>query len=122
MKLEDQVCSLQLAKRLKELGVAQMGAFSWCWEGGYFLGFRQISALHEDKPFGVFAAFTVAELGEMLPSYPGEFPWKDAEGKWWVTLETPDQYSTNTEANARAEQLIYLIESNLIDPKNTRRE
>lgn len=29
MKLEDQVCSLELAKRLKELGVQQNNVFYW---------------------------------------------------------------------------------------------
>lgn len=31
MKLEDQVCSLELAKRLKELGVSQLSLCYW-WQ------------------------------------------------------------------------------------------
>ncbi|GAH25167.1 unnamed protein product, partial [marine sediment metagenome] len=30
MKTEDQVCSLELAKQLKELGVKQDSVFFWC--------------------------------------------------------------------------------------------
>jgi len=38
MKLEDQVCSLELAKRLKELGVEQESLFYWGLFGGGNIG------------------------------------------------------------------------------------
>jgi len=30
MKIEEQVCALELAKRIKELGVKQESRFYWC--------------------------------------------------------------------------------------------
>lgn len=70
MELEDQVVSLELSKKLKELGVKQESIFSWLqyphtragepneWELSY-------TKLPVDNPLWV-SAFTVAELGEML--------------------------------------------------------
>lgn len=62
MKLEDQVCSLELAKRMKKLGVKQESLYWWCvCDGDWKLG--QIGGVPERH----HAAFTVADLGEMLP-------------------------------------------------------
>jgi hypothetical protein len=96
MTLEQQVCSLELAKRLKELGVTQESYLYWTekeypsdgygvipWEfywcgcdseegshGGCDL--REIAAEREGgpgkyDPEAAYSAFTVADLGEMLP-------------------------------------------------------
>jgi hypothetical protein len=73
MKLEEQVCSLDLAKRLKELGVKQESYWYWVdWqennhEDGAPKGWNLEHPPHSDCPF--VSAFTVAEFGEMLPMY-----------------------------------------------------
>jgi hypothetical protein len=71
MELEDQVCRLELAKRLKALGVKQeslfqhvnnpIGMAGWqIWYEG-----RVPNVLGENAEW--CSAFTVSELGEMLP-------------------------------------------------------
>lgn len=76
MTLEQQVCSLGYAKRLKELGVKQESYFWWVilhpgslvlpgprWEVKDIQDF-----VHwKDKDYIAYSAFTVSELGEMLP-------------------------------------------------------
>ena len=63
MPVEHQVCSHELAKRLAELGVRQESVFWWVDGKLTYTGGRASHApLH-----GGIAAFTVAELGEMLP-------------------------------------------------------
>lgn len=68
MKLENQVCSLELSKRLKELGVKQKSYFIWANNNLI----PRISMMELDKhelfETHICAAFTVAELGEMLPA------------------------------------------------------
>lgn len=77
MKLEEQVCSLELAKRLKELGVKQNALWGWVkpaktreWRieptGLYFNENHIIRQGWVGKH--VYDAFTVGELGEMLPT------------------------------------------------------
>ena len=71
MKIENQVVSLELAKQLKELGFKQDSCFEWIWQDGgqaYKLrperkGFNLIDGKQND----CYSAYTVAELGEMLP-------------------------------------------------------
>jgi hypothetical protein len=59
--LEKQVVSLDLAKRLKELGVKQESVWYWFRD-------RLILGRGEGGNMQTFtSAFTVAELGEMLP-------------------------------------------------------
>lgn len=88
----------------------------------------------KEKEVQVFAAFTVAELGAMLPhpdniSEIGCFPHltecdiSAKDGHWYCLLETPNEkhggynreiISGDTEAEARAAMLIFLLENNLI--------
>lgn len=75
MKLKDQVVSLELAKKLKELGVKQESLFYWSFGDVYEEGKEEWCVNYRSKVTkrnGVdlewYAAFTVAELGEMLPS------------------------------------------------------
>jgi hypothetical protein len=134
MKLENQVCSLELAKKLKELDVKQESLFLW---QVYSNGSAHIH-LGRLEGFDVeyVSAFTVAELGEMLPAKlkfttpPEPFPKTEqttlmcgrygSDGYWEITyvgVESENIYVERqavTEANARAKMLIYLLENKLI--------
>jgi hypothetical protein len=123
MKLEEQVVSLDLAKKLKELGVTQD---SYCyWYGGNLLRGNQLTQeLRRHEP--PVSAYTVAELGEMLPNnlMYGEDQelWfdtrKNNSGNWMVCYSDDEEAlveHADTEADARAKMLIYLIEQRLIE-------
>lgn len=125
MELEDQVCSLELAKRLKELGIKQESLFFWyCDESR-----DDVSILNRDESFvfgGVgyftskFPAFTVAELGEMLPRRYFSNKYVHAtDGAYDWECKCKDeivQALAKTEADARAKMLIYLLENKLVKP------
>lgn len=128
MKLENQVVSLEIAKKLKELGVKQESYF-YHTEIARFEDGEELEALvvindhfniqpELTEADGVkrYSAFTVSELGEMLPEYTHS--WK-VENEWTCSLKTIPSGSptitAETEADARGKMLIYLIENNLID-------
>lgn len=136
MKLEDQVCSLELAKKLKELGVKQESYFHWTitkapdmtWEVKNYIS---------DIDYGNCSAFTVAELGEMLPWRFRGFVLravcnvldKKEELKSWELAYWEEGHEdetrfeiivADTEADARARMIIYLIENKFIDVHGTR--
>ena len=153
MNLKSQVVSLDLAKRLKELGVKQESMFVHVelkhliktnFDGeGRFIGQEVIETRLETGfaancyyPLNDFvakwSAFTVAELGEMLPSFykKEKIIWKLRLDKSMKTGgyiieyyeskrngETIKFYDDN-EANARAKMLIYLIENGLMEANN----
>ncbi len=67
MKFEDQVCALELARRLYELGVKQDSLFYW--ERGYLAQITTDWRLMFGHQYNEYvSAFNVAELGEMLPN------------------------------------------------------
>lgn len=131
MKLEQQVCSIEQAKRLKELGVNQESLFYY---NTYWIdkhnpekpeiqyepsGKKIISETFTNLQFT--SAFTVAELGEMLP-------WdiviaRNIDKQWHITFQAHGRTekemhvvaSQDLEADARAKMLIYLLESKLIE-------
>lgn len=145
MKLEQQVVSLELAKKLKDLGVKQESFFKWREFDDIGLSGRDRGEWviqQFDKPRSAYviqsiAAFTVAELGEMLPeeisdegendvswhhlyTYPTGAHWccsyrfhNGADGTWSTTYVE----KARAEADARAKMLIYLIETNLVQNK-----
>jgi hypothetical protein len=126
MKLENQVCSLELARELKELGVKQESLFWWAfdkkqngnwgepndakysylWDVTYSAGLMEINAEV------VVSAFTVAELGEMLKNLKYISGLPSWDGSNWVTIG--HDFKASTEADARAKMLIYLLENNLL--------
>lgn len=75
MKLEQQVTSLELSKRLKELNVRQESHFWWIkgYSDDEFVIANPINKLVSQadadmmkREFEYYSAFTVAELGELL--------------------------------------------------------
>ena len=115
MTLESQVASLELCKRLKELGVKQESYFIW------------IESLHENRIVQssntphetriICSAFTSAELGEMLPSMtPSKLADTSVTERRWSCGMYPDDFRAQTEADARAAMLIYLIKQKLVKP------
>jgi hypothetical protein len=123
MKPEDQVCSRVLATRLQRLGVKQESLFIWTLGivDGYCLGLREIQ--EPDIGPNDCAAFTVAELGEMMAGkFIGAYSTM-VKKEWWVSggewkAGNPGQYkrleTAATEADARAKMLVYLIEQGLV--------
>src|SRR5205085_890168 len=123
MKLEDQVCSLELAKKLKDLGVNQESAFYWVENFDEsdleFVQNLPKSHLYRSK-LVMYSAFTVAELGGMLPINYSSMRTED-EFACFIPLsfayENEAKYFySNAEANARAMMLIYLIEKGIVKP------
>jgi len=130
MKLEDQVVSLKYAKKMKELGFKQKSLFYhsiFKGEKKYHLNYGNKSILHRNKWVDIekaISAYTVAELGEMLPEgqissskiYLTNCP-SAGDIKWlvrYIKKEIEEETCDKTEADARAKMLIYLKENNLI--------
>jgi len=164
MKLENQVCKYLQATRLKELGIIQDGYYSYAHEVEtahksfdgesieYVPEYRETPTLMETglaqfDGLQHCCAFTVAELGAMLPSEVDahfDFPKQWANYKsgeygceltYWkaetdnpgfgiayrhhdnINIQLPKQpnpFYFPTEAEARAEMLIYLLANNHI--------
>ena len=134
MRLESQVCSLELAKKLKELGVKQGGYFDWNLandEDDEYRWFAMRNSEFQEKwgiPQETISAFTVAELGEMLPrtvrlerhERPAEWAVLVTGGAidWDVSYRVGGgaiyQVVDKDEANARARMLVYLIEKGIV--------
>jgi len=144
LPLNQQVCSLELAQKLKALGLRQDTLHWWTdlahpGDGDWELDWPVRKTGGE--PF--YAAYTVAELGEMLPKDPY---WISAKS-FWATDSVPAPQTESqpdkrwlagildenlvpgtlalkwkvdtcnyapTEVDSRAKMLIYLIENNLV--------
>ena len=132
--LEKQVTSFELSKQLESLGVKQDS--QWYWEKRTFLlkapdwlknnnDICLVDCDCEKKEnwkyysFEYYSAFTVAELGEMLPD------WADFTQKHYNSTSKETWYRCYTkkgitliddfkEADARARMLIHLIENKLM--------
>lgn len=125
MKLENQVTSLELSKRLKELGVKQDGIFWWVQHKNPVEDQTPRVEIGYDAYEHVYkilvSAFTVSELGEMLKSlYIGkEAPGKIIFPEYMPSIDKWCSYlygniEEKTEADARTKILIYLIENKFI--------
>ena len=128
MKLEDQVCSLEMAKKLKELGVKQESLFGWYEytcdvdkksSGNAYIAYCDCVEEHEDSDASSYfhskliaSAFTVAELGEMLKESEWRLPYVRENGRWW-TGGFDDEPTSDTEADARAKMLVWVMECEL---------
>lgn len=129
MDIEDQLTSLKLSKKLFELGIKQDGLFYWCKPGPnseYILN----RCLFLDREFCQtgrhISAFTVAELGEMLPIKIKKYSLVIVK----INIKDTEVWETGYEHNiyvprfiehklsdSLARLLIYLLENKLIENK-----
>lgn len=141
MKLEDIVCSLEYAMKLKELSVKQDAHFCWAAIENPLAGVFKESEVKnwdivEEKMASKsgadwqYSAFTASELGEKLPyridskNFTGCWHLKFAKFdygyqiyygkiKEYKDYETLIEFKEKTEVDARAKMLIHLIENKL---------
>ena len=135
MKLEEQVVSFEFAIQLKTLDVKQDSY--WKWENyskntyGYVKEWQltgssclddevNVIGLRDPKDYEIYSAFTVAELGVMLPPYAESYriATNQFSCKFCELIEDKKGNPKNdkaiiniakTEADARAKMLIYLL-------------
>src|ERR1700684_1275366 len=132
MKLEQQVSSLGLSKRLKELGITQNGYFNWSTDnnGKFFVDSEETYPIdaHYPRPEPLFSAFTASELLELLPrmimareysNFLKIFKSVDEDfivGYYSYHLEMVlHAFFDKNICNSLAKMLIYLIENNLLE-------
>lgn len=123
MKLEQQVCSLEMAKRLKKLEVGQESLYEYyLWpvqdDGEAPVTLNASTRTNRLAANDHCAAFTVAELGEMFPKSRIIFSFSGfAHGSWACEVNTGGENEhreyADTEADARAKMLI-LLENKLV--------
>jgi hypothetical protein len=100
---------------LKDLGVKQKSLFYFRESPRILPQIHMRSLLKKKLSNYEFSAFTVAELGEMLPHH---YVSKHGRKNWICQAQgalTPIIYATN-EADARAKMLIYFLEQKLVTP------
>lgn len=141
MTVKKQCCSLELAKRLKELGVLQDSLLYWeeipeTLRNKFVCnGVTIISTIHRlafppyddlSRSINYWSAFNVAELGFMLPviiessekfyhlSIDGDkfVYYEDMQNKFEIHYE--EEKLDDTEADSRAKMVIHLIENDLL--------
>ena len=115
MKLKDQVISLDLAKKLKKAGVKENSLYVYFDEGNSYTlrdwnELASPSIVYPKAP--IFPAYTVAELGEMLPDK--HFCFYKHEGGYLFSINGNADRIFINEAEARGELLLHLIKHNLI--------
>lgn len=132
MPLEQQVVSREPAEKLRDLGVPQKSYFWWVLDGR---GNNGWSLLPETEIFGLphkevyerIAAYTVAELGEIMKGkgmgVTAYSDLVDTQKGWWVRggfgVRQQYEHLVHAEekwADALAKMLIYLIENGLLSP------
>lgn len=124
MKLPHLVTSLELSKRLKELGVKQDSLFYWyeispsswrvgTWEEAMNAGIeRRLNSTAPQIPDWP-SAYTAGELAQWQRNVDSPEPWP-ANGSWWW-YKGEEEIEADTQVNAYAARGIYLITSNLIN-------
>jgi len=135
MKNEDHVVSLEIAKEMEELGAEQDSLWYWTWAGGNE-GVEWVVILKDERARikkENYSAYTVAELGEMLPGHImemiGDFKTRsyyldcgkvDSGPLYYVRYirhDTGDTFyllTMKTEAEVRAKVWIWLKKAGLI--------
>lgn len=126
LPLEKQVTSLETSKKLRQLGVKQESLFYWVGDSDKKYGLWNCightpQCMFKDKD-DIFSAFTCSELGELLPKdyiskYSDDYKWMVYWWDWAVYKRYVE--GQNTEVEARAKMLIYLLENKIITLEKT---
>lgn len=120
MELKDQVCSLELAIRLKELGVKQESLFYW---DSHCIEELKTQGKYGITSDGEYSAFTVAELWGCFPVSICDYfltikMYRD--NLFYVSYSDDIEnlksiaFVTKNGADAMAKMLIYLLENSLV--------
>ena len=127
MRIEDQVCSLEHGKELKKLGVKQDSLYSYFQYDKWNVLLRETREIFSpsnecgcNKENLICSAFTDAELGEMLPLGVHSMQIRTIQKgitRWTCTSGDAKNFieAADTEADARAKMLIWLLKNNLIE-------
>ena len=122
MELKNQVVSLDLAKKMKELGFEQESIFRWVCRKNGKISLKFSRSVFMDNQWEI-SAYTVAELGEIgKRGKIGITAYSEMTKHWWVTggewIVEKQKYSHLEEgekwADVLAKMLIYLKEQKLI--------
>ena len=128
MKLQDQVCTLDQAKKLVEFGVGCNSHFCY-WNNKLTETEKAKSSYkkHNMEMIKCFPAYTVAELGVLLIYCINDvniYIDKTADGEYWKQVELFNGPKLGklfkTEAQARAEALIWLLENKYLNVEDIR--
>ena len=118
LRIGQQLVSIELAERMKKLGFTQDTFFFY--DSDTNILHRYGEAFQELMNKGeLTSAYSVAELGGMLPIVYGSYKHENgfaADRLTWEQESEECQYA-DTEADARAKLLIYLAEHSIINPK-----
>lgn len=117
--IQKHVTSLELSKKLKDLGVKQESYFYWsnAMDGMWRLENRQFFAIDRRRDI---SAFLASELGEMLPDIETIV---EKRGYSWIVYQYPAGIDNGgyrhleeekTLQDAMAKMLIYLLENKFI--------
>jgi len=135
MRIETQICSINLARKLKDIGVDQHSLLWYVYDRRYNATFIEhkypvFSWKHDDgcvtnvnghevEYFEIVSAFNVAELGFLLPASCDST--RRDKNDWTARYFPKDDLVRNsfgeTEADARAKLLIFLIEAKIWKPE-----
>lgn len=130
MEIENQLCSIEQSKRLKELRIRNSGQFNWkefehkktkeIKIGWTFGGVGQWESLKSYNIQGNYSAFTCAELGVMLREYCNRISSTNENNYLILEKDLPNASfsAQSTETKARAELLIFLLESKLLSSED----
>lgn len=131
--MSQNICTLEQAKLLKKLGVTQFSSMSYYEypQGAHIPtmdsgvpGRVRLKAIanypnHPQGGANDFAAFDVAELGELLPKGVRSGKFLNEPGfEWHCDANTGDRTYGNTEAEARANMLINMIRKRDVNPES----
>lgn len=126
MKIENQVCTKEQGLRLEQLGIAHKSIFCYCRistspEDSYddlLPTDWNLEGLPDSATTWTAPAFTVAELGVMLSYYYPSYQSTGIINFYCSYLEDGKMQGYtgvgDTEAQARAAMLIYLLENNQV--------
>lgn len=124
LPIEKQVCTPEQSRKLRELGVRQDSFFAWTDTGELMSAHKDPKVLQLMSMATDFsAAFNTAELGVLMPERPVDVDGvrvdlvKNSAGDVCFTVGSPGLIRTvvsETEAQARAALLIYLLENKLL--------